>query len=294
MQYQMTRLREEFKIDKIVTVHYFEYTRDFSFDGESHDFWELVYVDKGVVDITSNEKKYSLNQGEITFHKPEEFHALKANGSIAPNLVIIAFECRSRQMRFFKNRILKISGEHKDYLSAIIKEASKAFSSSLSDPNLKFLTRADNYVFGAEQIIKLSLEMLLIQLYRSNFIKNESKKSMSALSQRLDKNITDDIIEYMNENISKNLCFSDFAKLVNLSPTRLKTLFKQRTGMGVIQYFRKLKIERAKLFVRENDYNFTQIAHMLGYESIHSFSRQFKMVEKMSPREYAKSVKISL
>ena len=49
-----------------------------------------------------------------------------------------------------------------------------------------------------------------------------------------------------------------------------------------------MKITRAKLFIRENDYNFTQIALLLGYDSIHSFSRQFKAVEGMSPREYAK------
>lgn len=54
--------------------------------------------------------------------------------------------------------------------------------------------------------------------------------------------------------------FYDFVRLANISPTRLKTVFKNKTGMGVVQYFRKMKITRAKLFIRENDYNFTQIA----------------------------------
>ena len=98
----------------------------------------------------------------------------------------------------------------------------------------------------------------------------------------------------MEENINQNFRFEDFAKIVNVSPTRLKTIFKNKTGMGVVQYFRKLKISRAKRFIRENDYNFTQIALLLGYESIHTFSRQFKAVEGMSPREYAKSVKLNL
>ena len=87
------------------------------------------------------------------------------------------------------------------------------------------------------------------------------------------------------------MCISDRA---NISPTRLKTVFKNKTGMGVVQYFRKMKMTRAKLFIRENDYNFTQSALLLGYDSIHSFSRQFKAVEGMSPREYAKSVKLNL
>ena len=294
MAYEMTTLKEEFKIKKIVTVHYFEYTKDFTFDGEEHDFWELVYVDKGVIDITADDRSYQLRQGEITFHKPCEFHSLKANGSIAPNLVIIAFECRAKAARFFANKILKINGDQKEYLSTIVKEAGRAFSSPLSDPYLQKLEKATPEVFGSEQLIKTALEILLISLYRNNFLKPDTEKPMSVLADRLDKNIVTDIIEYMNENINYPLKFGEIAKLAGTSPTRLKTIFKQKTGMGVMQYFRKLKISRAKLYIRENDYNFTQIAQMLGYESIHSFSRQFSALEGMSPREYAKSVKINI
>lgn len=296
MDYEMTRLKEEFKINKIVTVHYFEYMKDFSFDGEKHDFWELVYVDKGIIEISADKRVYRLRQGEMIFHKPCEFHALKANGSIAPNLVIVSFECKSKAVKFFCDRIFTINGEQKDCLSTIVKEAGRAFSSRLSDPELKKLERRKETAFGAEQLIKISLEHLLILLYRSNFIKinNSGEKSMSVLSERLDKNIVGDIIEYMNENIGENYSFEDFASLVNISPTRLKVIFRQKTGMGVMRYFKSLKIARAKLFIRENDYNFTQIAMILGYASIHSFSRQFKAVEGMSPREYAKSVKINL
>ena len=34
-------------IGKIYSIHYFEYMSDFSFEGESHDFWEFICVDKG-------------------------------------------------------------------------------------------------------------------------------------------------------------------------------------------------------------------------------------------------------
>ena len=46
--------------------------------------------------------------------------------------------------------------------------------------------------------------------------------------------------------------------------------------------------------MRDNDYNFTQIAMRLGYDSIHTVSRQFKAIEGMPPRDYAKSVKFDL
>ncbi|MEG2842596.1 MAG: AraC family transcriptional regulator, partial [Ruthenibacterium sp.] len=44
--------------------------------------------------------------------------------------------------------------------------------------------------------------------------------------------------------------------------------------------------------IREGSHNFTEIASMLGYNSIHYFSRHFKKVTGMTPSEYASSVKV--
>ena len=44
MTYIPTPLKREIIIDAVVTIHYFEYMRDFVFPGESHDFWEFLYV----------------------------------------------------------------------------------------------------------------------------------------------------------------------------------------------------------------------------------------------------------
>ena len=69
---------------------------------------------------------------------------------------------KRQAVRFFSDRIFKINGDQKEYLSTIVKEAGRAFDSPLSDPNLKLLSRRSGAVFGAEQMIKLSLEALLI------------------------------------------------------------------------------------------------------------------------------------
>ena len=107
MEYIKTVLKEEIIIKKIVTIHYFEYAKDYVFTGESHNFWELVYVDKGEIEVMADTVGYKLKQGEMIFHKPNEFHNVWANGTIAPNLVIISFECKSKAMQFFNEKILQ-------------------------------------------------------------------------------------------------------------------------------------------------------------------------------------------
>ena len=51
MMYKGTLLTDTISIHEVFTIHYFEYMSDFSFAGESHNFWEFVFVDKGEIDI---------------------------------------------------------------------------------------------------------------------------------------------------------------------------------------------------------------------------------------------------
>ncbi len=47
MKYKNTILKTTLSVSSIISIHYFDYMSDFSFPGESHDFWELLCVDKG-------------------------------------------------------------------------------------------------------------------------------------------------------------------------------------------------------------------------------------------------------
>ena len=65
MTYVKTHLKKDITIDSIITIHYFEYMKDFVFNGEAHDFWEFMYVDKGSVLIRSEDDHLHLNTGDI-------------------------------------------------------------------------------------------------------------------------------------------------------------------------------------------------------------------------------------
>ncbi|MEG1292535.1 MAG: AraC family transcriptional regulator, partial [Lachnospiraceae bacterium] len=70
MSYTSVSLDEIFKINNLYTIHYFEYMSDFSFEGESHNFWEFCFVDKGEVGITTSTATTILKKGDIAFHQP--------------------------------------------------------------------------------------------------------------------------------------------------------------------------------------------------------------------------------
>lgn len=296
-----TPLTSELIVTDIITIHYFEYRSDFFFPGEYHDFWEFLFVDKGEVIVMADEEEHTLHTGDIIFHKPNEFHNVRANGVVAPNLVVIAFSCESPAMEFFHNKILKVGERGRSILARLINEAMLAFSSPLDDPYLTGLALKEELPFGSLQVIKLHLEQLLIHFIRKELIMpkvnnpmdfcelpESAKKSIRNTSEQ---QLYEQLISYLQENINKQLTIDQICRELLVGSSQIQKLFGERNGCGIISYFSKMKIEAAKQYIRADNMNFTQISETLGYTSVHYFSRQFKKITGMSPSEYAYSIK---
>ena len=63
------RLFRKINVSSIYTIHYFKYGMNFKFEEETHDFWELVYIDSGNAVIVSNGNKITLKQGQAFLHR---------------------------------------------------------------------------------------------------------------------------------------------------------------------------------------------------------------------------------
>lgn len=276
-------------VDGLVTVHYFEYSSHYAFGGESHDFWEFLYVDKGEVCVGAQEETHTLKKGQIIFHKPGEFHTVQANGVVAPNLVVVSFVCKSEAMAFFENRIFTVSDDERKLLGQIVHEAENAFSTPLSDPETTELTRNNDSPFGAEQIIVAALERILIEIIRRG--EGSPSRPTSVIREKYQSDFLTRVSNYLEDNISKRLTLQDICHDNLVGRSYLQKIFREKTGGGAMEYFGLLKIDAAKRMIREGTHNFTEISVMLGYNSIHYFSRHFKKATGMTPSEYAQSVK---
>lgn len=288
MKYKMTHLQEELSIQKIVTIHYYEYMSNFAFQGESHNFWEFLCVDKGEVLVTADQEQFLLRKGDIIFHKPNEFHALAATGVIAPNLVVISFDCQDPCMKLLEHKRLTLGEQERLLIAQIIAEARNSFSNRLDDPYLEELTRREHAPFGSEQLIRLYLEQLLIRLYRGF---SELPKPAATSNKITDTNqLYQSILTYLENHIHTQLTVDQICKDNLIGESQLKKLFREKADSGIMECFIHIKIDHAKQLIRSRQMNFTQIADVLGYTSIHYFSRQFKKETGMTPTEYASSI----
>lgn len=293
MDYKALRLERPFEVDEVVSVHYFEYASNYCYEGEQHDFWEFLYVDKGELHVRAGSRELTMKRGQMIFHEPGEFHSLRANGVVAPNLVVMSFVCRSPAMARFAGRVLAIGDAEREYLARIIKEAAEAFSTPLNDPYTKQLLRAPHAPFGAEQLIGASLESLLVCLARrgQGGAAQSTAKPTSLIRAHSQQEFVDRVRAYLEKNISRKLTLADICRDNLVGRSYLQKVFREKTGGGAMEYFGSMKIEKAQELIREGRHNFTEISALLGYTSIHYFSRHFKKVTGMTPSEYASSVK---
>ena len=292
MEFYKYPLAKLFGIPQIVTIHYFEYGKDFIFEGESHDFWEFLCVDKGEVTVTAGSHGYTLEKGSIIFHKPRQFHSVATNGSIAPNLVVISFVCHSPAMQFFEDKILRLEETERSLLAAILSEAGDAFLTPLDNPYTSQLFGNPRQCPGAEQMIQLSLEHFLISLYRKGTMPTVGKQLTKSIKLKQDEETFLHIRSYMEARLSSALSIDQICRENLIGASQLQRLFHNKCGCGIIEYFSRMKIARAKEMIREQNMNFTQIADSLGYTSIHYFSRQFKKLTGMTPSEYSLSIRM--
>ena len=285
--YVKTRLTSVVNISKIVTIHYYEFDKNFVFAGESHDFWEMVYVDKGTVLVRADETETVLSQGEIIFHKPNEFHSIRALDS-SPNFFVISFVSDSPILTSLERHHTVLNKRLKPYISSIISEAEKTYVIPKNDPHLKKLKKKDSAPLGGEQLIKTSLEQMLIFLIRDVLKTGQSSVFLS--KESMEHHIITSVKQFTEEKIGEPFRIGELCASLGYSKSYLCKLFREQTGETLASYSVRLKVGRAKQLIREDRMNFSEISASLAFDNPQYFTRVFKRVTGMTPTEFKRSL----
>ncbi|MDF2814093.1 MAG: AraC family transcriptional regulator [Paenibacillus sp.] len=292
MEYVRFELRDELFVRRLISFSYKELSNEYSHQGEKHDFWEFAYVDKGEVLITTESGEHAMRQGDLVFYRPNEYHSLRTNHVTAPNLFIVAFDCYAPAMNCFGGQIFSLGDEERRLIAQLMEEGGNVFDRPIHTPRVTVLTRSANVTFGSEQLIRLYLETLLIVLARKQYQKEATPSKLPSLLQNnKEAELTERVTAYMKEHLSEDITVDHICAALCVGKSQLKKAFKSAHGSGIMETFNDLKIEEAKVMIRETSYNFTEIGERLGYNSIHYFSKNFKKATGMTPSEYARSAK---
>ena len=144
--------------------------------------------------------------------------------------------------------------------------------------------------FGSTQLLQCYFTEFLIHLIRNGNMFSESVISNKETRDIASNSLTELICEFLQSNIYSSLTLKDVCMHFMSGKTRICKIFYESTGKSPIEYYTELKMKEAKKLIREKNYSISQISDMLGYSSIHIFSRAFKKAVGKSPTAYGKSI----
>ncbi|WP_333647770.1 response regulator [Lacrimispora sp.] len=99
--------------------------------------------------------------------------------------------------------------------------------------------------------------------------------------------------KYIDNHVAEKLSLNEVAGVFGLSPNYLSILFKKNSSLGFSEYIAQAKINKAKSMLLEEDMKIYEAADKLGFESAFYFSKVFKKVTGLSPREFIQQNTIS-
>jgi AraC-like DNA-binding protein len=93
-------------------------------------------------------------------------------------------------------------------------------------------------------------------------------------------------ISYMKEHLDQPLRAATLASVAKMSLPHYFVIFKRCTGSTPIDYFIRLRMERARELLATTTCSVKEIAGVLGYDDPLYFSRVFKSVSQTTPTQY--------
>lgn len=257
-------------ISEIYTKFYQEKGTNYNFSGEKHSYWELTYVDKGELLTTIDRVSYHLKQGDLIFYAPMQFHTQSTFEKISSSYLTINFKMNFNHADLLCNKIFSLKRDSYFIVTKLIEE--------LSNDNLY-----------SNDLSLCYLKQLIIQMLRLDNSHFHSKPT-THMQQTYENELLNDILLYIDDNIYEKISVSTLCEHFCISTSMLHSLFRKNMNNTAKNYINELKLSKSKELIRNSTHTLSEISEMLGFSSIHYFSKKFKSYFNISPTEYSKSI----
>ena len=280
------KVEEKIKIERIFSVFEANFPYKFNFAGESHNFWECVYVTKGTACVSANSRVYNLREGEIIFHKPLEMHKFFIDSKKGATLYIFSFAAVGELTQKIADLVCPASGYQKQILELMFSYLNR------ENDNFSKIHGHDNDIYTRLfRLIKNPITAQTISTYISQLILSVSQNNIqSSPIDEHDTEIFKKSVEIMNDNLSFQVTVAQLSKSLNTSESTLKRVFKKYSDVSIHRYFLMLKIQKANQLL-ENGVSVFEVSERLGFSSQAYFSVCFKRETGKNPSEINKNFK---
>lgn len=259
-------------ITRVITAFRKEFGPDFRFRGESHDFWELVCVIKGHISVAADSRIFELKKGQAILHTPMQFHNITALGY--DNSEIAVFTFTGENIPEIGNQVCEIQDISK--VKQLAESARKNYNFDNSICITEPLDESGNHLVYAKRLELFLLELALGLGYEGQTVSQRAKNYSI-------------IVNTLNANVERRLTVGQLAKECNMSSINLQKTFSYYAGIGVMEYFNRIKMNRAAEYLK-GGLSVKETAHILGFEDQNYFSTVFKRITGHAPTDFGRKL----
>ena len=263
-------IKPSFDIKEILGYYYQVRNANYTFPGEQHDFWELTFIDNGALATSVDNDPYELGEMDLILYAPGQFHTQKTGHSQSCSYLTLLFDMDMKDSYLITNRVYHA---HRDIHNALN----------------EFIKVSNHDMLYNNELMLCYLKELIIKVMQYDFL-NSSPIASTPMQQRFENELLNEIVIYINDKIYEQLTIEELCHKFSISRSSLQTLFKNNLDVAPKQYISDLKLKKSKLLIKESMYTISEISNMLGFTSIHYFSRKFKQQFGITPTDYAKTL----
>ena len=265
-------IRPRIFVEEVLACYYQVRNTSYSFAGEITNHWELTFIDNGELQTRVEEEDFELGQYDLMIYMPNQFHNqyTKADQTCSYLTVMFDMQCDKEHVETLNQRVFKANREILDTINLFVK------TSNGDEPY-------------QNELLVSYLEQILIRLIYFDSIDDTPVKT-SPMQQKFENELLNEILIFINDNIYSVITIESLCNEFNISRSSLQQLFKTNLNTAPKQYISDLKLNRSKQLIKESKYTISEISNILGFASIHYFSRKFKQQFGITPSDYAKTI----
>lgn len=276
--YLFERILPRIRISEILGYYYSIRNAGYHFKGEKHNYFELTYVDRGTLFTTVEGKRYELKEKELMIYGPGQFHTQDIPEGCSCSYVTIIFDMGTvvydEESTHYELLLNKVFGYDKKIYTLI----------------KTFVTESTSQIPYMNSLMLCLLQETIIRLLQSEFIGKKNDRPVTGARQHYQDELLEKILAYIDETIYEPLSIAELCQKFSMSRSSLQILFKENMDISPKKYINEMKLEKSRQMICENKYTISEIALMLGFNSIHYFSRAFTQKYHMAPSEYSKTL----
>ena len=234
--------------------------------------FQLLYIASGKAHFHIDGDEKIVTAGHMVLYRPKEPQKYEYYGEEQTEVYWVHFTGGDvtnilRSYGLTKDKKIFYCGsdlEYKNHFRAMIQELQMC---------------KENY----PEMLEMYLRQIFIKLHR--YFTTVSKVENSQIAEDIDSAML-----YFSEHYNEDICIEDYAKEHLMSTSWFIRNFKQYTGSTPMQYILSKRIYNAEALLQNEQYNITEISNIIGYDNPLYFSRIFKKVKGISPKEYRKNI----